>query len=616
MNSYPPSNRDDRHTSNQDHDPKLIEYWGNAATTSGNLRIRLRRRIKLGLWRAVVSGSLALKRILDLVVSGCALALLSPLFLITAILIKLDDRGPIFFKQTRVGLKGCTFCIWKFRSMTVNAESLRDKLSRQNQVPGSELFRLFKMKDDPRVTRIGKWIRKFSIDELPQLVNVIRGEMSLVGPRAAVPREVAEYKVEELQRLNLKPGLTCLWQVGGRSNIDFTWTGTTGHPIYPFGEPLAGPQTALEDDSRSPFRNRSLLKTLSLLAPDFAALDSIWRHPLPFVLWPVGHQGLIDHWIDESVRQGAVEIRIYAADRPAEIRRHLSAGGFWSQRAQVTAIRTEVDAPSEAIPMDRLPQQDRQEIRIPDSQTLLSDWLEMQRFWLTHRDPRSVSVDAEVMPDGWLGPHVRVHPRASLHPPFWIGAGTEIGAGCRVGPYAVVGEGSVLDHDVEIENAVALPGTYLGPNTRLNKAIAQGGILVDIRRGCRIDINEDFILGTVARHQRQTSAMGKLAALGLWVLLAPFATLWPGQMWTSKRIINHQGLNLMLEGGSRGPLLLRRWPWLRQVALGNFCWFGILPRGDDEWAYLSAETAERLRSSPPWDIFLGRPPRLPQPLFA
>jgi carbonic anhydrase/acetyltransferase-like protein (isoleucine patch superfamily) len=341
------------------------------------------------------------------------------------------------------------------------------------------------------------------------------------------------------------------------------------------------------------------LKTLSLLAPDFAALDSIWRHPLPFVLWPVGHQGLIDHWIDESVRQGAVEIRIYAADRPAEIRRHLSAGGFWSQRAKVTAIRTEVDAPSEAIPMDRLPQQDRQEIRIPDSQTLLSDWLEMQRFWLTHRDPRSVSVDAEVMPDGWLGPHVRVHPRASLHPPFWIGAGTEIGAGCRVGPYAVVGEGSVLDHDVEIENAVALPGTYLGPNTRLNKAIAQGGILVDIRRACRIDINEDFILGTVARHQRQTSAMGKLAALGLWVLLAPFATLWPGQMWTSKRIINHQGLNLMLEGGSRGPLLLRRWPWLRQVALGNFCWFGILPRGDDEWTYLSAETAERLRSSPP-----------------
>jgi lipopolysaccharide/colanic/teichoic acid biosynthesis glycosyltransferase len=165
-------------------------------------------------------GSLALKRIIDLLVGGCALVLLSPLFLITAILIKLDDRGPIFFKQTRVGLKGCTFCMWKFRSMTVNADSLRDKLSKQNETPDA-LFRLLKRKDDPRVTRIGKWIRKFSIDELPQLVNVIRGEMSLVGPRAAVPREVTEYKLEELQRLNVKPGLTCLWQVGGRSNIDF-----------------------------------------------------------------------------------------------------------------------------------------------------------------------------------------------------------------------------------------------------------------------------------------------------------------------------------------------------------------------------------------------------------
>lgn len=341
------------------------------------------------------------------------------------------------------------------------------------------------------------------------------------------------------------------------------------------------------------------MKTLSLLAPDFAAIDLVWRHPLPFVLWPVGHQPLIDHWIDESVRQGAVEIRIYAADRPAEIRYHLSAAGYWSRRAKVTAIRTEADAPSEAIPMDRLPQQDRQESRISEPQSLLSGWLEMQRFWLTHRTVAPVSVDTEVMPDGWLGPHVRVHPRASLHSPFWIGSRTEIGAGCRVGPYAVVGEGSVLDHDVEIENAVALPGTYLGPHTRLNEAIAQGGVLVDIRRACRIDIDEDFILGTVGRHQRRTSAMGKLIALGLWVVLAPFAKFWPGQMWTPKKIINSHGLNLMLEGGSRGPLLLRRWPWLRQVALGNLCWFGILPRSGDEWACLSGETAERLRSSPP-----------------
>ena len=105
--------------------------------------------------------------------------------------------------------------------MIVNANSLKDKLMGQNQVQNNGLFRLFKKKRDPRVTRVGKWIRKFSIDELPQLVNVIHGEMSLVGPRPAVPHEVTEYNLEELQRLNVKPGITCLWQAGGRSNIDF-----------------------------------------------------------------------------------------------------------------------------------------------------------------------------------------------------------------------------------------------------------------------------------------------------------------------------------------------------------------------------------------------------------
>lgn len=341
------------------------------------------------------------------------------------------------------------------------------------------------------------------------------------------------------------------------------------------------------------------MKTLSLLAPDFSALDLIWRHPLPFVLWPVGNQGLIDHWTDEAVRQGAAELRIYAADRPAEIRHHLSTGGYWSQRAHVVAIRTDADAPPEAIRTDRLPQQDRQDLPFLDPRTLLSHWLEMQRFWLTHRNPATVSVDKEIMPDGWLGPHVRVHPRATLRPPFWIGARTEIGADCRVGPHAVVGEGSVLDTDAEIENAVALPGTYLGRHTRLHEAIAQGGIMIDVGRGCRVDISESFILGRVAEHPHRTSAAGKAAALGLWVLLAPLAKLWPGQEWAQKEIMNHQGLNLTLEIGSRGPLLLRRWPWLRQIALGNFCWFGILPRGHQEWAYLPPETAERLRSKPP-----------------
>jgi lipopolysaccharide/colanic/teichoic acid biosynthesis glycosyltransferase len=137
---------------------------------------------------------------------------------VTALLIKLEDRGPLFFKQTRVGRGGRHFGMWKFRSMVVNADKIKDQLLAKNEMQGGVTF---KMKNDPRVTRTGRYIRKYSVDELPQFWNVLAGDMSLVGPRPPVPREVAVYSVEERQRLLAKPGLTCFWQVGGRSNIDF-----------------------------------------------------------------------------------------------------------------------------------------------------------------------------------------------------------------------------------------------------------------------------------------------------------------------------------------------------------------------------------------------------------
>lgn len=199
-------------------DEEIAEYWRQAATTSGRMRIKTRLWVKRQLWRVVVGSSLALKRALDVTVALAALVALSPVFILTALLIKLEDRGPLFFKQTRIGLRGKTFGMWKFRSMVVNADALKDKLLGQNEMKTGVTF---KMKNDPRITRVGKWIRKFSVDELPQLMNVLEGTMSLVGPRPPVPREVAEYSVEDRQRLLIKPGLTCFWQVGGRSDIDF-----------------------------------------------------------------------------------------------------------------------------------------------------------------------------------------------------------------------------------------------------------------------------------------------------------------------------------------------------------------------------------------------------------
>lgn len=160
----------------------------------------------------------ATKRIIDIVGASLGLLFLSPLFLILAVCIKLEDpKGPVFFKQTRVGKNERTFEMFKFRSMVSNAEELLGKLLVLNEVKGA----MFKMKEDPRVTRVGRFIRKTSIDELPQLWNVLKGEMSLVGPRPPLPREVADYSSYDKQRLGVVPGCTGLWQVSGRNHLSF-----------------------------------------------------------------------------------------------------------------------------------------------------------------------------------------------------------------------------------------------------------------------------------------------------------------------------------------------------------------------------------------------------------
>ncbi|UNK21163.1 sugar transferase [Paenibacillus sp. N3/727] len=161
---------------------------------------------------------LGIKRVMDCILALIGLVVLSPLFFIVSILIKLEDpKGSVFFYQTRIGKDEKPFRMYKFRSMVSNAEELLEELLSRNEVGGA----MFKMKDDPRITRIGKWIRKTSIDELPQLWNVIRGEMSLVGPRPALPREVQLYSSYDKLRLRISPGCTGLWQVSGRSNLSF-----------------------------------------------------------------------------------------------------------------------------------------------------------------------------------------------------------------------------------------------------------------------------------------------------------------------------------------------------------------------------------------------------------
>jgi len=160
---------------------------------------------------------MALKRLFDICSSAAALAVLSPLLVGVALGVKFTSRGPIFFRQKRVGLHGKPFNMLKFRSMVINAEELKAKLEAMNEQTGP----VFKMKNDPRITRIGRFIRKYSIDELPQLINVLRGEMSVVGPRPPIPSEVEKYAAWQRRRLSVRPGLTCIWQVSGRNQISF-----------------------------------------------------------------------------------------------------------------------------------------------------------------------------------------------------------------------------------------------------------------------------------------------------------------------------------------------------------------------------------------------------------
>lgn len=178
------------------------------------------RRVVLGDDRIVVKENksyLIFKRMVDIFGSIVGLLISLPGILIIVVLIKFEDGGPIIFKQTRIGKNGKKFFIYKFRSMRVDAEEIKAKLLSKNEISGA----MFKMKDDPRVTKIGKFIRKTSLDEIPQFINVLKGDMSLVGPRPPLAEEVEVYTDYELQRLLVTPGLSGLWQVSGRSNVSF-----------------------------------------------------------------------------------------------------------------------------------------------------------------------------------------------------------------------------------------------------------------------------------------------------------------------------------------------------------------------------------------------------------
>ena len=194
---------------------ELIRRYSAPGASRGR---RLRAIGKRSAWGFVTGFARAIKRLLDVAGAIFLMIVLAPFLVLVAILIVVGDPGPVFFRQQRVGRLGRLFGMWKFRSMYIDAEARKVALMAQNEMAGGVTF---KMKDDPRVTKVGRFIRRASIDELPQLWNVLVGDMSLVGPRPPVPKEVAEYTLADRRRLEVTPGITCIWQVSGRSSIPF-----------------------------------------------------------------------------------------------------------------------------------------------------------------------------------------------------------------------------------------------------------------------------------------------------------------------------------------------------------------------------------------------------------
>lgn len=197
--------------------PRLLDRFATFQTRLGLWRLKRRFVMRQLAWRWFVESADLLKRSLDVVGSLVALVVLSPVLVSLSVLVRLDG-GPVFFVQTRVGRWGRPFRMFKFRSMRPDAEQRLAALLATNQHRHGVTF---KIKNDPRITRTGYWLRRFSLDELPQFYNVLIGDMSLVGPRPPVPREVSLYALADHRRLLVKPGITCTWQVSGRAGIDF-----------------------------------------------------------------------------------------------------------------------------------------------------------------------------------------------------------------------------------------------------------------------------------------------------------------------------------------------------------------------------------------------------------
>jgi carbonic anhydrase/acetyltransferase-like protein (isoleucine patch superfamily) len=311
-----------------------------------------------------------------------------------------------------------------------------------------------------------------------------------------------------------------------------------------------------------------LKETLDLAIPNLAELDLVFRHPDPFVLWPIGDQSLLCHWLDYAVNQGATRVRFYAADRPHRIREALKHAQLWPLDTEVISLGAGEAAPEDAITIHGLPDQNAS--RTPENGWDLLKWrAELETIWLgeLHQDPMGELLS--------IGSNCKIHPDCQLHPPYFIGDDVFIGPGCEVGPHAVISQGAILAGANRVLNSHVMPRTFLGAVTELDGCLIDGGKLFNLRHQVRLDHLESHLGASLSKpsHQEAPSLRERILAFRLQWKFRAFMTASKGTRHL------HDG-RMIPDGDPRD--FSTRLNWLKLVITGKMRLFGVLPRSREE----------------------------------
>jgi len=338
------------------------------------------------------------------------------------------------------------------------------------------------------------------------------------------------------------------------------------------------------------------LKPWHLIAPDWALLDTVWRSPQPFILWPVCEKPLLSYWLDEAVRRGVPSVSIEALDRPHLVRQWLDQRDMWSRSIEVHSKPGAGDG-RECFAVTGLPEEPVT-APVESAKTLMLRWYDMQVVALKRRSSGMVHLDHEYRPGIWFGPGARAAEDVVFSPPCWVGSHASIGSGCRVGPHAFIGSGVYLDNDVEISESVVCADTYVGAHTSLKRLAAQGGLLMDFDRAVGVEIVDNFVLAPLGETPSSPSLRERLLAALVtvpleWIARIAARGVKPAEF--AARLSRSQSVRLRTY--PVGPLCLRRAAWLREVAAGKMRIVGVLPRTDADWGSLSPEMRSALEQA-------------------